>query len=125
MENKELINKETNQWWWVEKAKYIPAAPNFSEEKQDNEILDNQIEKAYDTVQAETDTWIQHETIHQKEWWRNQSSEQRGKENPEKTNRIPAGKEFITTLSEPQKKWNILGKAFQWISTKILGTNNL
>lgn len=125
MENKEIEQVEKNQWWSAEKAKYIPAAPKFSEEKKDTEALDMQIEKAYDKVDDE-EKWAQHEIQTEKTtWWRDKSSEEWGKQNPEKINRISAGKDVVNDLSQPQKKWNILGRTFQWISTKILWENNM
>ncbi len=124
MENKELLQVEKNQWWWVEKAKYIPATPKFSEEKKNTEALDIQIEKAYDKIDSEKEAKQEIQT-EQKSWWREKKATQRWKENPEKVDRISAGKEVINTLSEPQKKWNIAGRIFQWISTKLLWENNM
>lgn len=109
--------------WWAEGAKkeYVPVTPKFKENKKDD-IVDINREEEYRKTQGDAGKKIERHVDRNQGWWRNQQSEERAKDNPEKKDRIPAWANIPEALKEPQKG---VGKFFQNVSKRILWPNNI
>lgn len=123
----ENLDKEKGAGGTPEEAKeYVPWKINIKEEQEDTSKIDNEIENAKEWDQLWN--WDKNQEKKPEKQkiisdWFSKQAEKFSINNPEKTNRIPAAKNIIKDLQEPQK-WNLLGKTFQWLSNKILWENN-
>ncbi len=125
----EQQNVEVGAWWAVNRIqKEFEIVESKLSKKELTETAKKaeelaELEKKFETKKTDN-TWkkiIENNNI---AWWYSKQWETFAKENPEKKDRVPAGAEVTKSLDEPQE-WNILGKALQWISKRLLWKNNL
>jgi thymidylate synthase len=108
-----------------EVKEYVPWKINTKEEEDISDI-ENKIENAEEWNQWSDSNKNQEKKSEKQNTvldWFSKQVEKFSTNNPDKINRIPAAKNIVKDLQESQK-WNPLGKAFQWVSNKILWENN-
>ena len=120
---------EVDAWWSVNKIqKEFEIEESKLSKKESTEAAKKaeelaELEKNFETKKTDS-TWEKVVEKNNIAWWYSKQWETFAKENPEKKDRVPAGANISNTLNEPQKG-NILGKAFQWITKRLLGKNNI
>ena len=118
-ENKEILD----QWWEDHKVnKYTPAGEEIGkqETKEDREQAENILQ----SLEKDLPKHSQNKPISWPTWaWREEQTKVFSQNHPDKIDRIPAANDLLTTLQQPQTG-NPLGRAFQWLSQKILGPQN-
>jgi hypothetical protein len=114
-------------WWSAEKTDYskilwkendIGNKQTEEEHKQAADILKQLQWTTWEAIKKTANVMYQNT-----KWWFAQQWKEFIQNNPDKKDRVPAGENIPTALKEDQKG-NILGKAFQWISKRLLWKDN-
>jgi hypothetical protein len=122
LNNIEKWSANTPEW----AKEYVPSKINIEEEKNKDNI---DLDAAYDNIEKWNQSWdnddrkTAHEAQHTAINWFNKQTKDFAEKNPELKNRIPAAKNFLKDIKEPQPG-NFIGKKLWNRIQKILWPQN-